>query len=355
MMMLFSGGARGRAAGAVAPSDGGLALAIIPGAGANVPAANFQFLGGIDGPIELGTVGNLFDTVAPSGWDMPGDTGTRISNVETLNGSRSLLHDRALGFQFGFAYDTGAPRRVGFSRWSFLFQNPNNIAGGQLKQARVSGGTSSRLEDICYANAYLTAYSNGDGTGDCAVPRNDSPGVGTNITSGTGREWYREGEWITVHYRVMDSSAAGVADASIQVMTMRESTGEILGVWNSGPVLLRSSAAALVRNLVFQFYMGNNFNTASGCKLYLDRDIACAFSDTTTPPKYIMLGNASTWAACTKRTYCQWADWQDNGATSSILFKANKGGHASLDGLFVYALSDAGTVINTSGAVPTWQ
>lgn len=354
MMMLLGSQARGIKRPSSA-ADGAIGLAVIAGAGANVSAANFQFLGGFDGAIEGGVVGDLFTTIAPSGWDMPGDTGTLISDVETLNGNRSLLHDRSLGYQFGFAYDSGGIRRVGFSRWSLLFLNPNNIAGGQLKQARMVGGTSTRLEDGAYANTYLTAYSNGDGTADCAAPRNDSPDVGTNITSGSGREWYREGEWITIHYRVTDSSAANVADASIQVMTIRESTGEILGVWDSGSVLLRSSAEALIRNFAFQFYMGNEFNTGSGCKVYLDRDIACAFSDTTTPPKYIMLGDASTWAACTKRTYCEWTEWQNNGATSSIYFKANKGRHASLEGLYAYALSDAGTVINSAGAVPTWQ
>ncbi len=352
MMMLFSGRARGRAPGAITPTDGGMALAIIAGAGANVPLANFQFLGGIDGPIESGTVGNLFTTIAPSGWDMPGDTGTRISNVETLNGARSLLHDRALGFQFGFAYDTGAPRRVGFAAWSVLFQNPNNIQDGQFKQVRMVGGTVSRLEDSAYANVYLSGWT---GTGGVYAARNDSPAPGTNLSGGAGREWHRQGEWVTVHYRVIDSSAPNVADASIRVTTILESTGEILGTWIQNNVLLRTSAEALIRNIAFQFYMGNAFNAASGCKAYIDRDIACAFSDTTTPPKYIMLGNASTWAACTKRTYCQWADWQDNGATSSILFKANKGGHTSLEGLYAYALSDAGLVINSNGVVPVWQ
>jgi hypothetical protein len=315
-----------------------------------VPVGQFQFIGGSYGPIEAGTVGNLFTSIAPTGWDMPGSTGTQISDAETLNGAKSLLHDRSLGFQFGFAYNTGGIRRVGFARWSLLFLNPNNVGdlvpGGQLKQVRFVGGTSSRLEDTSYANTLLSGWT---GKGGVYAARNDSPSPGSNLSGGTGREWHKEGEWVSVHYRVTDSSAPNVADSSVQVMTIRESDGSILGIWEQNNVLLRTSASALIRNIVFQFYMGNAFNGASGCKVYLDRDIACAYSDTATPPKYIMLGNAATWAACTVRTYCEWITWTNNGATSDITFKVNKGRHANLTGKYVYALSDAGTVINSTG------
>ncbi len=330
--------------------DGDEVTVTIAGAGSNVPASNFSFLGGSYGPVEAGTVGNLFTTIAPVGWDMPGGTGTLISNTETLNGTRSLLHDRSRGFQFGFAYKTGGIRRVGFARWSFLFLNPNNlgddVVGGQLKQVRFVGGTGARLEDSAYANTYITGWT---GRGGVYAVRNDSPSAGTNLSGGSGREWHKESEWITVHYRVTDSSAAGVADASIQIMTIRESDGTVLGTWVQNNVLLRTAAEALIRHVAFQFYMGNAFNTTSGCMLYLDRDIACAYSDTTTPPKYIMLGNASTWSACTIRTYCEWTSWVDNGASSDITIKVNQGRHSSLTGLYVYAMSDAGTVINSTG------
>jgi len=327
-------------------SDGETVTVTVAGAGSNIPASQFQFLGGSYGPIESGTIGNLFTTIAPSGWDMPGGTGTYISDVESLNGGKSLLHDRSLGYQFGFAYNTGGIRRVGFARWSVLFQNPSNIEGGQLKQVRMVGGTSSRLEDYSYANMLLSGWT---GTGGVYAARNDSPSPGTNLSGGAGREWHKDNEWVSVHLRVTDSSAANVADASIQVMTIRESDGSILGVWEQNNVLLRTSAEALIRNIVFQFYMGNNFNGASGCKVYIDRDIACAYSNTTTPPKFVYLGNASTWSACTVRTYCEWTSWTDNGSTSDITIKVNQGRHTSLSGLYVYVLSDAGTVVNSTG------
>lgn len=340
--------ASGTIASGTGLSDGQLVTVMIPGGGANVPASNFSFLGGYNGPVEGGVVGNLFTSIAPAGWDMPGGTGTLISSEQVFNGTKTLLHDRSRGFQFGIAYNTGGIRRVGFARWSFLFLNPNNIQGGQLKQVRMVGGTSSRLEDISYANVYLTGWT---GSGGVYAARNDSPSAGTNISGGTGREWHKEGEWITVQYRVTDSSAAGVADASIQVMTIRESTGEILGVWNQNNVLLRTSAAALIRNIAFQFYMGNNFNGASGCKLFLDRDIVAAFSDTTTPPKFICLGDAPTWSGCIDRTYCQFATWNNVDGDAEVSFYLNKGRHASLDGLYAYGMSDAGTVINNSGVI----
>lgn len=323
-------------------SDADEVTVTIPGAGANVPVLQFQFLGGSYGPIEAGAGGALFTTIAPSGWAMPGSTGTRITGARVLNGTRALLHDRADGYQFGFNYNTGGVRRVGFARYSYYFYNPNNISVGQLKQVRFVGGTSSgnSITDGSYANVYLTRYN---GT---YIPRNDSPSLST-LSNGDGRVWHSSNEWITVHARVTDCSAANVADGSIQVMTIRESDGAILGTFNATGLVLRSSATALIRYIVYQFYMGNGFDAS--CRVYVDRDIACAYSDTTTPPKYIMLGNASTWAACTVRTYCEWTRWVDNGASSDITIKVNQGRHSSLAGLYVYAMSDAGTVINSAG------
>lgn len=323
--------------------DGDTVRIVIPGAGSNVPASNFQFLGGSYGPIEAGVVGSLFTSIAPPGWGMPGSHGTRISNALALNGVNSLLNSREGGnYQFGINYNTGGVRRVGFARWSYYLHNPNGSTG-QLKQTRFSGGTSSgnSITDPNYANVYLTFF------GGASMPRNDSPSPGSNVSGGTGREWHREGEWVTVHFRCTDSSAANVADASVQVMSIRESTGEILGTWTANNLLLRTSAEALIRYVVYQFYMGNGYDEA--CRLYLDRDIACAFSDTTTPPKYLYLGNAPTWAACTVRTYCEWETWTDNGATSAIDAIINQGRHTSLDNLYFYALSDAGVVINSAG------
>lgn len=323
-------------------ADGDEVTVTITGAGSNVDVSQFQFLGGSYGPVQAAADDAVFNTFMPTGWGMPGGAGTLVSSELALNGGKSLKHDPALnGPQFGFNYNTGGIQRVGFARYHVYFDNPSNVATGQFKQVRFSGGTSSgnSITDGNYSNIYLTRYAS------VYIPRNDSPSLSTLY----GGNWYQPNEWVTVEFRTTDSSDLGVADGSIRVVVIRESTGEIIGTTTHSNVVLRSGADALVRYIVYQFWMGNGFGSGSGCRAFIDRDVACAWSATTTPPKYIILGNASTYTACTVRTYCEWVTWTDNGATSDITFKVNQGRHSSLSGLYVYAMSDAGVPINSTG------
>lgn len=328
-------------------ADGDEKTVTITGAGSNVPASQFQFLGGSNGPIELAADGVLFDTFMPAGWYMSGEHGTYVSTEYTFNGGKSLEHDPAVnGWQKSFSYDTGGIQRTGFARYDVYFDNPSNLTTGQLKQLRFVGGTShsSTMHDNQYANVYITRNSSQ------YVVRNDSPSL--SIMYG-GAPWHQPNEWVSVEARVTDCSDVNVADGSIRISVRNGSTGELLGTFANSGLVFRTSAAALVRQFCFQFYLGNGFGAGTGCRAFIDRDVACAWSTTTTPPKFILLGNASTYDACTVTTYCEWITWTDNGATSDITFRVNQGRHTSPSGLYVYAMSDAGVPINSTGVALT--
>lgn len=322
-------------------SDGDEKTVTITGAGSNVPVSQFQFLGGSYGPIQNASDNALFDTFMPTGWAMPGSSGSRVSSEIQFNG-KALKHDPTInGTTFGFSYNTGGIQRVGFAKYDVFFENVNNVATGQFKQVRFVGGTSigNGIHDTQYANTYITRFASN------YMPRNESGGLSTLYG---GAPWYQPNEWVSIEARVTDCSGLGVADGSVRISVRDGATGALLGTFAQTGLVYRTVSEALIRQIVFQFYLGNGFGT-SGFRVFIDRDVVCAWSTTTTPPKFIILGNASTYDACTIRTYCEWTNWDDNGATSDITFLVNQGRHVSLTGLYVYAMSDAGVPINTSG------
>lgn len=93
--------------------------------------------------------------------------------------------------------------------------------------------------------------------------------------------------------------------------------------------------------------MGNwSGGDTSTLEYYWDRDIYIAWNpDTSTAPKFLLLGDASTYATCTNFTICPYTSWASDNITATI----NQGVHANLTGKYWYAMSAPGTPINTTG------
>jgi hypothetical protein len=347
-------------------SDGDEKTVTITGAGSNVSAGNQSFLGGYNGVVESGPAGAMLRDHAPTGYGGLAQ-GPIFSSVDSLNGAQSLLNDRVNSqYQFGFRWDTGASRRVLLARFSYFLSNPNNTTG-QLKLWRSCGevGTGGGVGDGDTEDAYITfnGYNrwnvnsgplnaaSGSGLVAWTIPRSTSPRQSTWASGSfaNGAEvWHFEEQWVTIEVCLTASTGAEVADGRVDVACYLEETGELIShMWAENVILSATSGRPQARYHVLQAYLGNGYDTA--CKLYLDRDVYFTYSDTTTIPKFIILGNASTFSACTIRTVCEFTSWVDNGATSDITFNVNQGRHSSLTGLYVYAMSAPGVPINSTG------
>lgn len=333
--------------------DGGVITLRFPGAGSNVAANSQAFLGGVNGVIESAALDARFDTIMPAGWGMPGGDGSFVRSDRTLNGTKTLRNSRETGaYQFGIRYDQGAPRRTLFARYSYFFDNPNNISVGQLKQYRVCGKlVGGGIYDGDIANALLRRYADLAWTiqnhGDADDP--EGGGENTAIITGSNSQsnlFHLSNVWVTVEVATTCNSATNVADGRLRWFARREDTGEIIGQNTHDNVLLWTHGQPH-RYQVLQMYMGNGFDTT--CKLYLDRDIYFSASDTTDAPKYILLGNASTYAACTRFTVCDFSTWTPVGDEADVAFKVNKGAHPSLAGLYGYAMAGINLPIHSSG------
>lgn len=336
--------------------DGDEKTVTITGAGSNVPASNQSFLGGTGGTVESGTNGSMFSTGMPANWAQPGGDGPEFSNARTLNGTQSLLNDRAGGaYQFGMRYDHGASQRVQFARFSYYLENPNNTYG-QMKFVRFVGAinTYGGIHDTNQPNHYITYFSplattSGSGT---YMPVNNSTLGGSNVnrqeSAGSTGNYYSENEWVTIEIYSIHNSDVTLSDGTVRLVARSEASGNVIADATWSNQRLDYGGADRGRWFVIQFWMGNGLDNS--CKLYLDRDIYVSSNTSSdTPPKFILLGDASTYAACTKRTVCEYITWTDNGATSDITFRVNQGYHASLSGLYVYAMSGPNSPINTTG------
>lgn len=351
-------------------SDGDTVTVTISGAGSNVSAANQSFLGGSGGVVESGTIGQLFRTNPPPNYG--GLThGPRYDDTRSLNGTAALLNDRVNSqYQFGMRWDTGQPRRVLLARFSYYLTNPNATTG-QLKLWRSSGeiGTGGGVGDGDTEDAYIT-FNQGNRWNVNSGPLNAAPGAGlvswTIPRSTAPRQsswdaesyangdtpWQYEEQWVTIEVCLTASTGAEVADGRVQVACYLESTGELVtNRWAENVILSATSGRPQARYHVLQGYLGNGYDTA--CKLWLDRDVYFTYSDTETIPKFIILGNASTYSACTVRTVCEYTAWVNNGSSSDITIRVNQGRHSSLSGLYVYAMSQPGVPINSTGVALT--
>lgn len=331
-------------------------------AGANVAAANQAFLGGNDGVVEQASIGAVFSSFMPQNWGMPGDHGTFVRNAITLNGSKSLCHSRENNdFQFGIRYDTGAPRRTLFARYSYFFDNPNNLTVGQLKQYRVCGKLTygGGLHDQDIANILLTRYNSTALTVQNRGNDLDPEGGGANTAIYRGQadptSWgtfHAANEWITVEVAITINSAPGVPDGRVHWVARRSLTGEIIGEWTVSNNAIWTHGQPY-RYHVLQMYLGNGFD--STCKVYIDRDVYFSHSDSTAVPRYIVVGDAPVWNQVQKQTVCRYSEWTDIGGNARVKFKFNKGAHASTNGLYAYAMLGPNTPADVHGVALVQQ
>lgn len=335
-------------------ADGDLVDVVFLGGGDNIAPEAQAFLGGHDGPIETASLGAVFSSFMPDGWGMPGGDGSYVRNARALNGNKTLCHDRTGGaYQFGIRFDTGAPQRTLFARYSYFFDNPNNITVGQLKQYRVCGrvDVGGGIHDGDIANILLRRFNDLAFTVQNRGIDGDPEGGGENTAIITGSNsqnnvFHLSNVWVTVEVLVTINSAPGVADGRLAWFARREDTGAICGqrvhenveIWTHGQPY---------RYQVLQMWMGNGYDET--CKVYIDRDVYFSWSNASLPPKFIVLGDSPTYSPTMKQTVCRFVDWQNVNGNASVRVKLNKGAHSNLVGKYMYLMTAPGVAFNSSG------
>lgn len=338
-------------------ADGDTVTVTIPGAGSNIPASQQAFLGGSWGIVESAALNAEFGSIAPAPWGSPGNTPTTVSNARALNGSKSLLNNRGIGFGFGINYDTGVEQGAMWATWTYYMHNPDNVTM-QLKQLRFVGsnGGGGTTADYDYANCYFTSLPSNATQRSAYLPVNTATSnrqvgsVNSGYEAGYTGSWYQQGIWVKNEATIIRNSAAGVADGRLVIVSKNAETGEVIGR-RVIPAYDFSQGDPFLRYVTWQGYMGNFSASPDNIRLYLDRDFYIAWNSARAVPKTLKVGNASTYAACTTFIEQQFISWNAVGANADITFRFNQGRLPSAAGNYAYALSDADTPINTNGVL----
>lgn len=337
-------------------TDGGDAIITGAGFGSN---ANVQqeFLGGVDGEIESRANSTTWASVARPGWTFPGNTVQRISTNRSYNGTKSLanLNYSTSNYQFGSKFDTGGYKTI--FNWHSVYMRTTETYG-QLKDVRWVGGplaSDQGLTDDNQPNVYFTDYSQsviaingGRGTG---LYPNPTLWASDDGTPTGGRFFVRNG-WYRQERMMVSNTIGSAFNGSIKFRSVNLANGAVslarewtaLNLWNTG------LEARPFQYVTYQGFFGNEY-VDPGNEYYWDRDIYIAWNNVDyTKPKFVLLGNAPTYAACDRRlfTICLWRTWADN----QIRFKVNKGVHPNLSSVYAYVMADVDTPINTVGLVP---
>lgn len=322
----------------------------IVGSGFGSNEVSQEFLGGVNGPIETAANGASWNSVARPGWLFPGNSPSRISTTRSLNGAKSLanLNYGPSNYQYGVAFDTGAQYRAIYTRLAYYFSNPTNELKGQLKLDRYVGVHASNdlISDINQPNTYYTRYWQGAGSY-IAVNGGSSATIYPDQGGGVDGHWMEMNGWYTKEVVFMPDSAAGAGNGSMQWRVVRNATGQVV---TAGTVSNRNfwgAGLGAFRYWVLQGYIGNEF-ASSLDEVYWDRDVYCAWNVAgSAVPKTVLMGNASTYDACTVFTVCRWTSWAD----TRIRAQANKGAHATLAGKYFYVMAGINNPVNSTGLV----
>jgi hypothetical protein len=323
--------------------DGGTYVANSSGLGTTVSASNVEWIGGVNGYVEtLGNGANFSDNLPSASWHQVGNVDTVVSNGDTLSGTVSLYNnfDSVNNWQFGSTFDSGAGQKSMYIRAAYKFLNPNNQTMGQVKLFRFNG--SDAIEDL-NSYFYFTRYYNGSGN---YMPYTAGNVFFTSEGGGTSGNFVIQDVWIVAEMLLTPDSTPNAGDGSIQWRHYRADTGAIttFGTITGATVWTTTTSANPFRFFVFQCGFYNEFNNPMS--LYIDRDMYFAWNTSSNAcPKYVLLGNASTFAACTVFSICKWSAWAD----TQVTFTINKGQHSSLSGLYIYFMSAPGSPINSSG------
>jgi hypothetical protein len=339
--------------------DGGLVTISGSGFDSNVPVANQEWQGGVDGVIETASNGAAWNTVYGSGWTRPGDHNQVIDNTHSLNGTKSLSSgalNQSTNWQFGSKFDTGTG---GFTTALIRFSVYMTRVGGQswqqLKMVRFAGGdgtTESGISDADVPNWYVTRFGANSmwaiNEGTAATP---DPFTNTIYISDAGHTvvgpWLDFDGWYTITVAALRPTSAGTTNGALYWQSVRESDGVVVAHGAATGQRMWDSATHPPRFLVLQGFFQDTWT--NGAQWWYDRDIYFAWSSSgTTLPKFILLCNAATFATVTKCTLCPWeGTWSD---TSITQVRVNKGQHANLtDDLWWYVMSAPGTAINSNG------
>jgi hypothetical protein len=327
------------------------------GSGFGTNSVTQVWTGGVNGIIESIASGTGLKTGASGAGLLGGnwvcntgysETQQWVSDLRSFSGTKSIRNRYGYNvysggtydtgnFQFALDYDFGSGYQAIYSNVCFNLEN-NGQTAGQVKFKRWVGPDGSNYDDNDYPNVLLNQY------GFAAFNLTADAGTLTRTDSIADPIWSFD-NWVRMEV-LFTPGTSGTANGSIQYRITLLTDGTVLSSGTISSATLWRNADPAYSHFIIQGYISNEMQS-DGAELFIDRDIYAVANLSGTTVKYVLLGDASTYAGCTKRLlavqpFSSWAD-------TSIDITINKGPHTNLTGKYLYAMNGIDSAINSSG------
>ena len=338
----------------------------ITGTGFGTQTVTQDFMGGVGNPVESASDNTMFTSLSYSAWNTYSDNAAHVSSTRAYTRNKSLNITYPTFSAFGLVRNLGTYKSL-YSR-QLIYLDSGATTTGQIKINRYVGVPTSTIpksgDGSTNANGTVNANSVHE---DGRLPNTllhdfwSAPGsyLTLNYTGHPGDEpgfsansLLQFNKWVLLETLFTPDSTVGAGDGTFQIRTVDpDNYATVYGNQTIGPRGFWASSDAAFEWFVVQLYIGNGMQQ-TGVGIYLDPDhYISANAASGTAPKYVLMGDAPTYAACTKFSICQFTSWSN----TSITFPANKGNLSSLNNgsAWAYPMSGINTPINTNGYTPT--
>jgi hypothetical protein len=345
----------------------------ITGSGFGTNVVTQDFLGGLNNPIEAAANDTMFTSLSYTDWNTYSDNAAHVSSTRAFTRNKSLNVTYPTFNAYGLVRNFGTYKSI-YTR-QIIYLDSGIYVDGQIKINRYVGCPVSTIPKTGDG----TTNANGNGPGgnsvheDYRLPNTllhdfwvSGPGQYLTVQA-TGHPGDEPGftpdsllqfnKWVILETVFTPDTTVGAGDGTFKVRCTDGVDGTIIygtTTQTIGPRVFWAGSDPAFEWLVVQFYIGNNLQQ-TGVGVYLDPEHYVAVNAaSSTTPKFILAGDASTYTACNKHTMAiqEFDTWAD---TSIHIPAANKGKLTSLDNgsAYFYPMSAINTPINENGYSPT--
>jgi hypothetical protein len=298
---------------------------VIQGSGFGQNSLNIEWLGGKNGAIESGTVGQAFSrTNWENNW---GWANLIYANDQKESGLQSLKvsPDSAVNWNGIMSYNLTSPVNAGGGLFISYWVRKITSGSGQWKMLRISGN------DTVVDGSQEVVLFNWLGTGSSQLVID--PGQGNDQTT-----------WVNDVYPTADNTWYRM-DLYLQASSLNTSNGSItINRITPGSAIAAQTISGLKTHLtgyswnhvIWQNYVGNGMTNGTFWfdDVYIQNGSQAR----------VELGDSSTWSACTIRQIQFPTSWADG----SITVQLNQGSFSSGANAYLYAVDSNGNV-NSNG------
>ncbi|MDY6835186.1 MAG: hypothetical protein SVY53_10350, partial [Chloroflexota bacterium] len=323
------------------PSDG--QTITLRGAGFGIHDLDLEWLGGAEGAIEQGNLGDVF---SKEGWLVDPDSGgfssSRYDDGQAHSGSEAIRSNidstpEQGKWGAGFKYDRGAPISSIYATW-WVYTDPAEGEGGQWKMWRLQP-YNNYVDCDGEIKSFHWYEENHDHSMFYVMITSDKDDYAQSYPNGNADlRWLDNDDgpntkqWTRIELYAVESSSPGVRDGTF-VYNIHKQTEPVKNLMNWEDDIMSRALGVEDRwqYFTFQNYWGNG--NADNADFWID-DIYLQFGTRAR----VEIGDNPVWAECTHREVQNPTAWSEG----SIDITLNQGSFEAGDEVYLFVIDEEG-------------